>query len=64
MGSGSREEEGSQEPEVLTSAGPTSMSRLPEWSNARKGAVHSAALAKAACSDMVEQRTARGRGAW
>jgi hypothetical protein len=45
--------ERSQEPEVLTSSVPTSVSRLQQWSNARKGAVNIASLENAIQSEIV-----------
>src|SRR5712691_5470885 len=43
----------SQEPEVLTSSVPTSVSRLWQQSNARKGAVNKASLEHVVKSEMV-----------
>jgi len=60
----SGEEECLKKPGVLTSPVPTSVSRLQQWSNARKGAVNRASLDKAVQSKIVSRRIVRVRGAW
>jgi hypothetical protein len=53
-----------KKPGVLTSPVPTSVSRLQQWSKARKGAVNRAALDKAVQSTIVSRRIVRVRCAW
>lgn len=60
----SRQEECLKEPEVLTSSVPTGVSRLQQWSNARKGAVNIASPENATLSKIAKHKVVRVRCTW